>query len=88
MFFEEWGFLDWMGWVGGGSLAVFYWKLGQGKVLEAYVFNIIGSALWLAVGIFTYYGYAAQLPSLIATEAMFIILAVKGIYFWKKEAKR
>lgn len=86
--FTEWSLLDYMGWGGGFSLAIFYWKLGKGKVLEAYIFNIIGSALWLAVGIFTYYGYAAQLPSLIATEAMFIILAVKGIYFWRKEAAK
>ena len=86
MFTDFW-FLDYMGWLGGGFLAVFYWKLGKGKVLEAYIYNILGSGCWLAVGILTHYGYAAQLPSLIATEAMFILLAAKGIYFWRKEAK-
>ena len=87
MTFTDWWFLDYLGWLGGLSLAVFYWELGKGNVLRAYIFNIIGSSAWLVVGVLTYFGFASDLPSLIATEAMFIVLAIKGIIFWRKEAK-
>ena len=66
---ELW-WLDLIGWVGFVGLGIFYWLLGSGKVLVAYIFGIIGAIAWLIVGIATEMGFAAQLPSLIIMEAM------------------
>lgn len=81
---ELW-WLDLIGWVGFVGLGIFYWLLGSGKVLVAYIFGIIGAIAWLIVGIATEMGFAAQLPSLIIMEAMVILMNIRGIYKWKKE---
>jgi len=77
--------LDFIGWIGLAGLSIFYWLLGSGKVLMAYIYGIIGAMAWLIVGIATKMGYASELPSLIVMEAMVIVMNIRGIYYWKKE---
>lgn len=83
--FTELVFLDWLGWGGMIGLGLFYWLLGSGKVLQAYVWGTIGAAAWLAVGVLTQLGYAAQMPSLIFMEAMVIGMNIRGIIHWRRE---
>jgi hypothetical protein len=84
MEFQNLLLLDILGWVGFFGLGVFYWLLGSGKVLTAYIWGTIGAAAWLAVGILTHFGFAAQLPSLIIMEAMVIVMNIRGIINWRK----
>jgi len=77
--------LDIIGWVGFVGLGLFYWLLGSGKVLVAYIFSIIGAGAWLCVGIASEMGYAAELPSLITMETMIIAMNIRGIYNWRKD---
>lgn len=83
--FTEFFLLDWLGWAGMLGLGLFYWLIGSGKVLQAYVWGTLGAGAWLIVGVLTYYGYAAQLPSLILMETMVIILNIRGIINWRKQ---
>jgi nicotinamide riboside transporter PnuC len=81
---ELW-WLDWIGWIGFVGLGLFYWLLGSGNVLQAYIFGTIGAVAWLIVGIATQLGFASQLPSLIIMETMVILMNIRGIYNWRKE---
>ena len=76
--------LDVVGWIGFVSLGLFYWLLGSGKVLIAYIFSIIGAGAWMVIGIASEMGYAAELPSLITMEAMIILMNIRGIWKWRK----
>ena len=76
--------LDIIGWVGAAGLGIFYWLLGSGRVLAAYGFGTAGALAWLVVGVASEMGYAAELPSLIATEIVVIVMNIRGIYKWKK----
>ena len=78
--------MDWIGWTGFVGLGLFYWLLGSGKVLQAYVWGTLGAVAWLLVGILTELGYAARLPSLIYMEIMVIAMNIRGIMKWRKEA--
>ena len=82
--FTELPLMDILGWGGAAGLGLFYWFLGSGKVLKAYVFGTIGALAWLIVGVLTHHGYAAELPSLIGTEALVLVMNIRGIYRWKK----
>lgn len=84
----ELAWLDWVGWVGFAGLIAFYWRLGSGRVLSAYIFSMLGTSAWLVVGIATEMGYAAQLPSLIAVEVAIILMNVRGIIKWRRERGR
>ncbi len=77
--------LDAIGWAGAVGLGMFYWLLGSKKVLAAYIWGIAGGFAWLTVGIATELGYATQLPSLIAMEAMVIVMNIRGIANWRKD---
>ena len=76
--------LDAIGWVGAAGLGLFYWLLGSGKVLKAYAYGTAGALAWLTVGVLTEMGYAAELPSLIGTEVMVVVMNIRGIYKWKR----
>jgi len=78
--------MDILGWLGAAGLGVFYWLIGSGKVLRAYIFGTLGAAAWLAVGILTKFGYASELPSLIGMEIMVIIMNIRGIIKWRNSA--
>lgn len=82
MFESSW--MDTLGWIGTVGLGMFYWKIGSGKVLEAYFFGIAGASAWFVAGVLSHYGYESQLPSLMATEAVVIGMNIRGIYRWKK----
>lgn len=84
----ELAWLDWVGWVGFAGLIAFYWRLGSGHVLSAYIFSMLGTSAWLVVGIATEMGYAAELPSLIGTEVAIILMNVRGIIKWRRERER
>ncbi len=77
--------LDMIGWLGAICLGLFYYLLGSGKVVVAYVFSLIGGVFWLTIGVATIMGYAAHMPSLIATEVMVIVLNIRGIYKWMRK---
>ena len=79
--------LDMLGWVGFAGLGAFYWLLGSGKVLQAYIFSMIGAGAWLAVGIAIEFGHMAVLPSLIAMELMVILVNIRGIIKWRDEGR-
>ncbi len=55
--------------------------------MPAYVYGTIGALAWLIVGIFTELGFAAKLPSLIVMEIMVVVMNIRGIINWRKEAK-
>ncbi len=76
--------LDWVGWGGFVTLGAFYFLLGSGKVVPAYVFSLTSSVFWLVIGTAFMLGYAARMPSLIAMEIMVIGLNIRGIYLWRK----
>jgi len=73
------------GWLGTLGLFLFYWLLGSGKVLPAYIYGTIGAFGWLIVGIGTMYSVHVQLPSLILMESVVIIMNIRGILNWRKE---
>jgi hypothetical protein len=77
-----------LGWLGFAGLAAFYWLIGSGKVLKAYVFGTIGAVAWLFVGIASYYGAVPELPSLVVMEAMVVAMNIRGIYNWRKQVKK
>ncbi len=76
--------LDFVGWGGMLMLGLFYWLLGSGKVLHAYLWGTLGALAWLIVGVATELGYAAKLPSLVAMELMIIGMNIRGIWKWKR----
>lgn len=88
LYFLGFNVLDLIGWIGFFGLGAFYWLLGSGKVLQAYVYGTIGAVAWLIVGIFTEFGFASQLPSLIVMEIMVVVMNIRGIINWRKEAKK
>lgn len=88
MDFQNLLLLDLLGWLGLFGLGLFYWLLGSGKVLKAYIWGTFGAAAWLVVGILTHFGFAAQLPSLIAMEAMVIVMNIRGIINWRRMAQQ
>lgn len=63
---------------------MFYWLLGSGKVLKAYVFGTLGALSWLAVGVLTQFGFASELPSLIGTELLVVGMNIRGVINWRK----
>lgn len=77
--------LDLVGWIGFLGLGAFYWLLGSGEVLTAYIFSIIGAGAWLVIGVASEMGYAAELPSLITMETMIILMNIRGIWNWRKD---
>jgi len=77
--------LDVLGWAGTIGLFLFYWLLGSKRVVMAYVFGIIGGAMWLTIGILTHFGYAAELPSLVLMESVIIVMNIRGIIKWRKD---
>ena len=79
--------LDFVGWTGMLGLGLFYWLLGSGKVLQAYIWGTLGALAWLVVGVATKLGYASELPSLIFMEAMVIAMNIRGIRNWYKAGK-
>ena len=79
--------LDFVGWAGMLGLGLFYWLLGSGKVLQAYIWGTLGAFAWLVVGVATKLGYASELPSLIFMEAMVIVMNIRGIRNWYKVGK-
>lgn len=79
--------LDLIGWVGFVGLGLFYWLLGSGKVLQAYIYGTMGAIAWLIVGILTEFGFAAQLPSLVMMEIMVVGMNIRGIILWRREKK-
>jgi len=79
--------LDLIGWVGFAGLGLFYWLVGSGKVLQAYIYGTIGALAWLVVGIATQFGYASELPSLITMEIMVVLMNIRGIINWRKSSK-
>ena len=80
-------FLSLCGWLGTLGLFLFYWLLGSGKVLSAYIYGTIGALGWLIVGIGTMYHYHVQLPSLILMESVVIVMNIRGIVNWRKSSK-
>lgn len=87
MNFTNLPWMDFLGWAGAMGLFVFYWLLGSKRVVMAYVFGIIGSIMWLVIGILIAMGYATTLPSLIVMESVIIIMNIRGIIAWKKKVK-
>lgn len=84
---SEFTVLPWMdalGWLGAAGLFAFYWLIGSKRVLLAYLFGTLGAAAWLAIGILTELGYAAELPSLIVMESVIIVMNVRGFLAWRK----
>lgn len=75
-----------LGWAGFAGLMLFYWRLGSGRVLSAYLFGTAGATAWLAVGVLLQCGYVGMLPSLVATEAAVIVMNVRGIMQWRRKA--
>ncbi len=86
--FVNLAWLDLIGWAGMVGLGAFYWLLGSGKVLSAYLWGTAGAFAWLIVGVATFLGYAAQLPSLIFMEFMVIVMNIRGIRHWLKAYKK
>ena len=80
--------LDFVGWVGMFGLGLFYWLLGSGKVLHAYLWGTLGALAWLIVGVATEMGYAAKLPSLIVMESMIIVMNARGIRNWYRDSRK
>ena len=78
--------LDAVGWVGALCLLTFYWLLGSGHVVQAYIFALIGSIFWMVIGVATLLGYAAHMTSLVALEVVIIIFNIRGIYKWMKKS--
>jgi hypothetical protein len=76
--------MDALGWLGAAGLFAFYWLIGSKRVLLAYLFGTLGAAAWLAIGILTELGYAAELPSLIVMESVIIVMNVRGFLAWRK----
>ena len=77
--------LDAVGWAGALCLWAFYWLLGSGKVVEAYVFSLISSVFWMVIGVAMVMGYAAHMTSLIALEVVIVSFNIRGIYKWMKK---
>lgn len=80
--------LDFVGWAGMLGLGAFYWLVGSGKVLQAYIWGTLGAFAWLVVGIATKLGYASELPSLIFMEVMVIVMNIRGIRNWYKAKEK
>jgi hypothetical protein len=73
--------LNWFGWLGFAGLMAFYWMIGSGRPMKAYLASTFGAAMFLIIGIASHYGYAAHLPSLSVMEACIIVLNVRAM--WK-----
>jgi hypothetical protein len=71
--------LDWFGWLGFAGLMAFYWMIGTGRPLKAYLASTFGAAMFLVVGLASQFGYAAHLPSLWLMESCVIALNVRAI---------
>ncbi len=82
--FVDLPWMDALGWLGAAGLFAFYWLIGSKRVLLAYLFGTLGAAAWLAIGILTELGYAAELPSLIVMESVIIVMNVRGFLAWRK----
>lgn len=82
--FVDLPWMDGLGWLGAAGLFTFYWLIGSKRVLLAYLFGTLGAAAWLAIGILTELGYAAELPSLIVMESVIIVMNVRGFLAWRK----
>lgn len=70
---------DLIGWVGNLFILIFYWYTGQGKARQGYKYCIIGSLIWLGVGIF------ARLSSLVLMEVILVGFCLWGM--WKHDRK-
>lgn len=68
-----------LGWVGFAGLMAFYWMIGSGRPVKAYVASTVGAAMFLIVGVAIQLGYAVKLPSLIVMESVIIVLNVRSI---------
>lgn len=77
-------FLWLCGWAGTIGLFLFYWLLGSGKVLHAYIYGTVGAAFWLVIGIASMFGIHPTLPSLILMESVIIIMNIRGIIKWNR----
>ena len=77
--------MDAIGWLGFTGLGLFYWQLGSGKVLSAYIYGTLGALAWLAVGVMSHLGIHSELPSLVVMETMVVIMNIRGILHWRKE---
>lgn len=73
------------GWLGTIGLFIFYWLIGSGKVVQAYVAGIIGGFFWLLIGVGTMYGIHPTLPSLVLMESVIIIMNIRGIIKWRRD---
>jgi len=73
--------LNYLGWLGFAGLMLFYWMIGTGRTAAAYWFSTFGAIMFLIVGLFTQFGYAAKLPSLWIMESCIIILNFRAL--WK-----
>lgn len=81
--------LDLLGWGGTIGLLLFYWFLGSGKVMKAYVYGTIGALMWLVVGIATtFFAASGQLPSLIFMETSVVFMNIRGIINWRKTTEK
>jgi hypothetical protein len=73
--------LNYFGWLGFIGLMAFYWMIGTGRPLRAYLASTFGALMFLIVGAASQFGYAAHLPSLWIMESCIIILNLRAI--WK-----
>lgn len=74
-----------LGWLGTFGLFAFYWLLGSGKVLQAYIWGCFGAAGWLTIGILSHFDIHAEMPSLVLMETVVIIMNIRGIFNWRKQ---
>jgi hypothetical protein len=72
--------LSLLGWLGFAGLMAFYWMIGSGRPIKAYVASSVGAAAFLIIGVAIQMGYQVKLPSLIVMESVIIGLNLRAIY--------
>jgi hypothetical protein len=78
--------LNWLGWAGFVGLMAFYWMLGRGRPAAAFWASTFGAAMFLIIGIASWFGYAAKLPSLVLMETCIIVLNQRSLWQLRKAA--
>lgn len=73
--------IGYLGWIGSAFIIVFYWLNGTGRAVLGYWCAIIGSALWVGVGVLL------GLHSLVFIESIVIALCFRTLYNLKNWRK-